>query len=29
MSVTTDYARRDHPRNLHHILPSGSTVLEL
>ena len=28
MSVTTDYARRDHPRNLHHILPSGSTVLE-
>ena len=28
MSVTTDYARRDHPRDLHNVLPSGSTALE-
>ena len=28
MSVTTDYARRNHPRELHQVLPSGSTALE-
>ena len=28
MSVTNDYARRNHPRELHQVLPSGSTALE-